>query len=153
MLARSLSLLLGAAALLAASPALAQDPPEFGPPVGIPASAPAGAAGPGPQAPQGPMQMMSPALVGVGGAFLGLGVFGMTGGAISFGITGKTEINVANARTPSVAVLLAGAGCIVVGLPLVLIGAQRVPAQTAARPKAGPWVALGPASVAVGARF
>jgi hypothetical protein len=93
--------------------------------------------------------MFSGTMVIIGGTMMGLGLFGVTGGAISIGLGDGVKVDT-NARAPSWVAVIAGSGLLLAGLPLVLIGAHRPAAPAAARRPKEPWIGLAPNGVLAG---
>jgi hypothetical protein len=152
-IALALSTTLASAGAQAQEDPDAPPPPAIGVPGGGPRQGPAGL----PEEP-GAMTYYSPALLGVGILTLVGGVVTAVSGSVLFGIAAATGVDLDPKRTsahgPDLAALIIGGTATLASVPMIIIGAHRVPVE--APPQARrlvPSVAVGPGAVVVGFRF
>lgn len=126
----ALPLVLVLSAALASGNALAQDEPPPGVPVGLPPPPGAAPLRQAPAGPQGPTTMFSPIMVGIGSSLVVGGVVSVVTGSVLFWLHGRDPLEMAAsaARGPDLAAIISGGILVLIGVPLIAIGAQPVSA-------------------------
>ena len=129
-----------------ASTAAAQSAPGLPPTASSQGSAP-----PEPPPQEGASTIYSPGLAIAGIVLMAAGVIAMTGGAVLFG-TNDWSFADSNS-TPGKVALIGGGGALLLGLPLLLVGAHRVSPDVSLLPTAVPRIAVSPRGVAASWSF
>jgi hypothetical protein len=107
--------------------ALAQDEPSMA--VGLPPPPGAPPRG-GPVGPPPPTTIRSPTMVGIGSALVVGGVGSIVTGSVLFWVNGRNIVDAAldaAVHGPDTAAIISGGILVLIGIPLIAIGASRVP--------------------------
>lgn len=125
MASRSIVASLALSAALFSGNAVAQDEPPM---VAVGLPRPAGAPRGGPLPPPPPTTLRSPLMVGIGAALVVGGVSSMVSGSVLFWLNGRNVVDAAlSVHGPDTAAIISGGILILIGIPLIAIGASRVP--------------------------
>ncbi|MFT3776620.1 MAG: hypothetical protein QM820_65610 [Minicystis sp.] len=135
---------------LGAADAAAQDePPPI--PVGLPPGIPGAPADPLPP-PPGTTQLFSPVMTGIGGGLLLLGAVSLGVGIGAYTSNEKSVVTdiVRSIHGADTALMIGGGALMLIGIPLLAIGAHRVPVQSAPAAWWRPRVVAAPGGLGLG---
>lgn len=146
---RSAALSVALSIALGAANAAAQDEPPVTP-VGLPRGAPAGA--PADPPPPGATKLFSPTMTGIGGGLMLLGAVGLGVGAGVYVNNEKSVVTdiVRSIHGADTVLMIGGGALLLIGIPLLAIGARSVPAEPAPAAWWTPRIVPAPGGVGLG---